>query len=284
VVADLSKVWVVGEVYERDLAHVREGAEAEVAASALPGAVLHGRISYIDPRLDPVARTAKVRVEIANPRKELRFGMYVTMRLSVGGGGPVAVVPCSAVQPVGEVSVVYLPAAEGEGRFVERPVTLGSVVGDAVQVVKGLKPGDRVDGEELLPPSRGGAAALGRLDSAVGTAHRPTPCGSHCGSSPEDGGLRGGRHDLRHLTGGGQASPGTAQGRERGGCEPPGHGGTGDVRPGTDRRGGPHRSGQSSGVPRHPQERGSALREKAGLVRAARGGSQLDTWRRDGHR
>jgi membrane fusion protein, heavy metal efflux system len=144
VAADLTKVWVVGEVYERDLAHVREGAEAEVAASALPGAVLRGRISYIDPRLDPVARTAKVRVEIANPRKELRFGMYVTMRLSVGGGGPVAVVPRSAVQPLGEVSVVYLPAAEGEGRFVERPVTLGSVVGDAVQVVKGLKPGDRV--------------------------------------------------------------------------------------------------------------------------------------------
>jgi RND family efflux transporter MFP subunit len=152
VVADLGKVWAVGEVYERDMAHVREGAEAEVAASALPGAVLRGRISYIDPRVDPVARTAKVRVEVANPRRELRFGMYVTMRLSVGGGGPVALVPRSAVQPLGELSVVYLPLAGGEGRFAERSVTLGGVVGDAVQVLKGLKPGDRVvtDGSFFL--------------------------------------------------------------------------------------------------------------------------------------
>jgi RND family efflux transporter MFP subunit len=152
VVADLSTVWAVGEVYERDMAHVREGAEAALAASALPGAVLRGRISYIDPRVDPVARTAKVRVEIANPRRELRFGMYITMRLAVGGGGSVALVPRSAVQPLGEVSVVYLPLAEGEGRFVERAVTLGSAVGDAVQVLKGLKPGDRVvtDGSFFL--------------------------------------------------------------------------------------------------------------------------------------
>jgi multidrug efflux pump subunit AcrA (membrane-fusion protein) len=56
----------------------------------------------------------------------------------------VTLVPRSAVQPLGETSVVYLLSAEGEGRFVERTVTLGGVVGDAVQVLKGLKPGDRV--------------------------------------------------------------------------------------------------------------------------------------------
>jgi RND family efflux transporter MFP subunit len=152
VVADLSTVWAVGEVYEHDMARVRQGAEAEVAASALPDAELRGRISYIDPRVDAVARTAKVRLELANPRKALRFGMYVTMRLSLGGGDPVMLVPRSAVQPLGETSVVYLPSAEGEGRFVERAVTLGAVVGDSVQVLKGLKPGDRVvtDGSFFL--------------------------------------------------------------------------------------------------------------------------------------
>jgi len=134
----------VGEVYERDMGHIREGAEAEVTSSASPGAVSRGRIAYIDPRVDPVARTAKVRVAIANPRRDLRLGMYVTMRLAVGARGLVALVPRSAVQPIGEVSVVYVPAAEGEGRFVERRVTLGSVMGDAIQVVTGLKPGDRV--------------------------------------------------------------------------------------------------------------------------------------------
>ena len=144
VVADVGTVWAVGEVYERDMAHVREGAEAEVVPAALPGTALRGRISYIDPRVDPVARTAKVRVEIANPREELRFGMYVTMRVAIGSGGPVVLVPRSAVQALGDTSVVYLPLPGGEGRFVERSVTLGSVVGDAVQVLKGLKPGDRV--------------------------------------------------------------------------------------------------------------------------------------------
>jgi RND family efflux transporter MFP subunit len=144
VVADLGAVWAVGEVYERDMLHVRPGTEADVTAPALPGAPLRGRVSYVDPRVDPVARTAKVRVEIANPRQELRLGMYATMRLTVGSIGPVVLVPRVAVQPLGEASVVYLPRAAGEGRFVERPVVLGGAVGDDVQVLKGLKPGDRV--------------------------------------------------------------------------------------------------------------------------------------------
>jgi RND family efflux transporter MFP subunit len=144
VVADLGTVWAVGEVYERDMAHVRQGAEADITAPALPRAVLRGRIAYIDPQVDPVARTAKVRVEIANTRRELRFGTYVTMRLAVGSGGQVVLVPRAAVQPLGETSVVYLPLAGSEGRFVERPIALGAVVGNAVQVLKGLKPGDRV--------------------------------------------------------------------------------------------------------------------------------------------
>jgi RND family efflux transporter MFP subunit len=144
VVADLGTVWAVGEVYERDMAHVRQGAEADITAPALPRAVLRGRIAYIDPQVDRVARTAKVRVEIANTRRELRFGTYVTMRLAVGSGGQVVLVPRAAVQPLGETSVVYLPLAGSEGRFVERPIALGAVVGNAVQVLKGLKPGDRV--------------------------------------------------------------------------------------------------------------------------------------------
>jgi len=152
VVADLSTVWAVGEVYERDMAQVRVGAEADIITAALPHAVLRGRVSYIDPRVDPVARTAKVRVEIANPRKELRFGMYVTMRLAIASSGYVVLVPRSAVQTLGEASVVYLPAAEGEGRFAERPVVLGSPEGDAIQVLKGLKAGERVvtDGSFFL--------------------------------------------------------------------------------------------------------------------------------------
>jgi RND family efflux transporter MFP subunit len=144
VVADLGTVWAVGEVYERDMAQVRAGSEAAIATAAMPQAVLTGRVAYIDPRVDPAARTAKVRVEIANLRRELRFGMYVTMRLAVASGGPVVLVPRGAVQLLGDASVVYLPASGAEGRFVERPVVLGSPVGDAIQVMKGLRAGERV--------------------------------------------------------------------------------------------------------------------------------------------
>ena len=173
-VADVGAVWVVGEVYERDMAHVREGAEAEVVAAALPGTALRGRISYFDPRVDPVAGTAKVRVEIANPRQELRFGMYVTMRLAVASGGPVVLVPRSAVQPVGDASVVYVPLSEG--RFMERPVILGTVVGDAIQILLGSS-GDRVvtDGSFFL---RAEAARLrcGRVRTRADRDSRGAPC------------------------------------------------------------------------------------------------------------
>ena len=108
----------------------------------------------------------KVRVEIANPRKQLRFGMYVTMRLTITSSGYVTLVPRSAGQPLGEASVAYLPAAEGEGRLVERPVVLGSAVGDAIQVLKGLKAGERVVTEgSFFLRARGGASAVGRVEA-----------------------------------------------------------------------------------------------------------------------
>jgi RND family efflux transporter MFP subunit len=147
VVADLGSVWAVGDVYERDAAHVREGAEAELTSPALPRTALRGRVAYIDPRVDPVARTAKVRVEIANPSRELRFGMYVTMRLAIPSSAPAVLVPRGAVQSLGDVSVVYVPVGGGEGRFAERPVALGNRVGDAVQVLRGLRAGERVVSE-----------------------------------------------------------------------------------------------------------------------------------------
>ena len=119
-VADVKTVWAVGEVYERDMAHVPGGGggggcgRRRCQARACAGVFLTSIRESI-----PVTRTAKVRVEIANPRQELRFGMYVTMRLAVGSGRPVVLVPRAAVQPLGETSVAYLPLAGGEGRPVD---------------------------------------------------------------------------------------------------------------------------------------------------------------------
>jgi len=147
-VVDLSTVWVVANLYEKDFARVRVGSPATVTTNAYPDWVLQGRVSYIDPQVSADTRTAKVRLEVPNPRNELRLGMYAEALLGDGGGGPsTAVIPRSAVQNVGNRTVVYLVNPKEPGKFVEREVRLGAVTGDQVAVVSGVQPGDVVVGE-----------------------------------------------------------------------------------------------------------------------------------------
>jgi cobalt-zinc-cadmium efflux system membrane fusion protein len=152
VVADLGTVWVLGDVYEKDIPSVRVGAEATVTVPFGGRGPVRGRIAYIDPRVDPATRTTKVRVEVPNPDGTLRLGMFVTVSFQIGTGGRMMLVPRAAVQPVGDRSVVYVPAGENEPRFLEHPVKLGQVMGDLVQVLEGLSPGQSVvtEGSFLL--------------------------------------------------------------------------------------------------------------------------------------
>jgi RND family efflux transporter MFP subunit len=144
VVADLRTVWVIGDLYEKDFASVAVGSPATVAIPARPNTTVNGRVAYIDPRVDPATRTAKVRVEVPNRGMELRLGMYVTVDFRTGSGERSVMVPRDAVQAVGERSVVYVPVDGDEGRFTERPVKLGPVTGDSIQVLEGVKAGERV--------------------------------------------------------------------------------------------------------------------------------------------
>jgi RND family efflux transporter MFP subunit len=146
VVADLSTVWVIGDLYEKDFASVRAGAEAIVAVPGTPP--IPGRVAYIDPRVDPAARTAKVRVEMANPAGALRLGMFVSVTLTVPStAGAVAVVPRAAIQAIGNRSVVYVAAPGEEGKFIERGVKIGAPLGEFVEVIEGVKLGERVVSE-----------------------------------------------------------------------------------------------------------------------------------------
>ncbi|MEQ1908116.1 MAG: efflux RND transporter periplasmic adaptor subunit [Vicinamibacterales bacterium] len=147
-VVDLSTVWVVANLYEKDFARVRVGSPATVTTNAYPDLVLQGRVSYIDSLVSADTRTAKVRIEVPNPRNELRLGMYAEALLGDGGSGPsTAVIPRSAVQNVGNRTVVYLVNPKEPGKFVEREVRLGAVTGDQVAVVSGVQPGDVVVSE-----------------------------------------------------------------------------------------------------------------------------------------
>jgi RND family efflux transporter MFP subunit len=143
-IVDLSNVWIVADVYEKDLSRVREGAAATVTAAAYPGLSLRGRVSYIDPQLNAGTRTAKARIEVANPRGELRLGMYADVAIEAGQGTPVVAVPKAAIQNVADRQVVYVTVPGEPTKFAEREVRLGSSSGEIVEIVSGLRAGDSV--------------------------------------------------------------------------------------------------------------------------------------------
>lgn len=149
---DLGTVWVIGDLYEKDFASVRVGSPAAVTLPAAPGRPLNGRVAYIDLRVDPSTRTAKVRVEVPNRNGELRLGMFASVSFQTGAGQPVTLVPRSAVQTIGDRAVVYVPVAGEAGKFVERLVKVGAALGELVQIVEGLKLGESVvtDGSFFL--------------------------------------------------------------------------------------------------------------------------------------
>ena len=146
-VVDLSTVWVIGALYERDFSRVSVGSPATVTTTAYPGLVLRGKVSYIDPQVSAETRTAKLRVEVANREQQLRLGMYADMAVEDRVTTGVLVVPRTSVQSLGARQVVYLVEPKQPGKFVEREVRLGDRVGDDVQVIAGVAGGDVVVAE-----------------------------------------------------------------------------------------------------------------------------------------
>jgi cobalt-zinc-cadmium efflux system membrane fusion protein len=143
-IVDLSTVWVVADLYEKDFAHVRVGASASVTTKAFTDTTLHGTVSYIDPQVNPETRTAKLRVEVPNEKQELRLGMFADVSIDRAGQGAVAMIPRAAVQNVGERTVVYVADARHAGRFIEREVRIGYRSGSDIAVLSGVQPGDQV--------------------------------------------------------------------------------------------------------------------------------------------
>jgi membrane fusion protein, heavy metal efflux system len=143
-VTDLSEVWVIGDLYEQNFSSVSVGSEAALTMLAYPDLTLHGRVTYIDPQVDPQARTAKVRVEVPNPDGRLRLGMYVTVFFTTRGREQAVVVPRMAVQTIGDRHVVFVPAEDEEGKFLQRPVQVGRLLGDSYTILSGLQPGEVV--------------------------------------------------------------------------------------------------------------------------------------------
>ncbi len=152
-VTDLSTVWVVGQVYEKDLATVRVGSGANITSDVYPRRVFRGRVSYVDPKIDSATRTAQVRIELNNPGQIFKIGMYVNVAFGALGIAEktTPVLPKSAVQSIGNQQVVFL-TTDRANEFVMRPVRLGVESNGFYPVLEGLNTGDRIvtDGSFLL--------------------------------------------------------------------------------------------------------------------------------------
>ncbi len=144
-IANLNTVWVIANVPEGRLGAVCLGASVEIRGPTLGASSLRGRVNYVDPQLDQATRTARVRVDVPNPRQALKVGMFVDVTVqgaSIHEASELTV-PSDAVQRIGERTVMFVPTDDPE-RFEVRDVDLGDEVGGARIVRSGLAVGDRV--------------------------------------------------------------------------------------------------------------------------------------------
>jgi RND family efflux transporter MFP subunit len=139
--ADLSRVWLVAQVYEFELGRLHAGQPVTATVAAFPGREFSGRILFIEPTLERETRTARVRVVLPNPRGALKPGMFADARLALPLGERLSI-PRSAVIDTGMRQVVYVETATGT--FTPRDVKLGAAAGDRREVLEGLREGEMV--------------------------------------------------------------------------------------------------------------------------------------------
>ncbi len=150
-IGDLSKLWLIAHVFERDAVRVQVGATGTASFAALPGRTVDGTITWIGREVETASRTVPVRLEVANPDGVLRPGMSASVTIPVGEvGGQVVAVPIAAVQRVGDSWGVFVP--RGPGKYEAKPVGRGRDLEGEVEILSGLVPGEEVvvDGAFLL--------------------------------------------------------------------------------------------------------------------------------------
>jgi cobalt-zinc-cadmium efflux system membrane fusion protein len=147
-VADLNTVWIVGDVYEKDVAKVKRGKQVTITLQAYPGQHWTGHIDSLSAALDPTTRTLKVRVALLNPDQRLKPEMFGTIHVKVGSHQAL-VVPAASIIREGNATIVFVKNAE---KPEQRSVTVGQTVDGNVELLSGLHAGDEVaaDGAELL--------------------------------------------------------------------------------------------------------------------------------------
>ena len=197
-VADLSTVWVEGEVYEQDLRAVAVGRPVTAEFDALPGERRAGRVAYVHPTLNPETRTVRVRVALANPGLRLKPGMYATLLLEGAARGATLSVPRGAVLATGERQLVFVRRRDGQ--LEPREVRTGGTSDARIEILSGLAIGDTVvasatfliDAESNLGTALGGMGNMPGMEITTppsngpdtARARRPAPAPSPAPAMP----------------------------------------------------------------------------------------------------
>jgi Cu(I)/Ag(I) efflux system membrane fusion protein/cobalt-zinc-cadmium efflux system membrane fusion protein len=165
-IAELSRVWIYADIYEYELPWVKEGQQAEVRLSYLPGKTFTGTVTYVYPFLDPKTRTVKVRMSFPNPLLELKPEMYADVSIQSPVSQDAVVVPAVAVIHSGERNVVVVSL--GDGRFQPREIEIGVQANGSYQVLSGLRAGERVvtSAQFLIDSESNLRAAVSAMTSA----------------------------------------------------------------------------------------------------------------------
>lgn len=160
-IADLSHLWIIGDIYEYELPSIRLGQTADVTLTYLPNERFKAILDFISPTVETPTRTVKVRFDIDNQKNQLKPGMYVNLELSIPSGKGI-VVSKNAVLLTGERAVVFI--YHGDGKIEWRNVTLGTRAGDRIEITQGVNEGDEIitsanfliDSESQLKAAMGG--------------------------------------------------------------------------------------------------------------------------------
>jgi cobalt-zinc-cadmium efflux system membrane fusion protein len=140
-IGDFHSVWLKADVFEKDIPKVHIGQPIQLLVDSFPDRVFRGKLDYVANQVDGDTRTLAVRAEVSNTQSLLKPKMFARMKILVGEHTVLAI-PKTAVQDAGNVKVVYVPT--GGDTFEERKVDLGSEAGDYIEILKGLKAGERV--------------------------------------------------------------------------------------------------------------------------------------------
>jgi cobalt-zinc-cadmium efflux system membrane fusion protein len=147
-ISDMSTVWVLANVYQGDLAYVKNGDDVTVQTDSYPD-TFHGKISFVSPALDPSTRTLQARIVVQNPGGKLKRDMYVTVTVTAGSIPNAIAVPDAAVLRDDE-NQPFVYVATASNQFGRRQVEIGNSQGGQTQILKGLSPGERVVGNGSL--------------------------------------------------------------------------------------------------------------------------------------